>query len=242
MALLETKGLGKSVRQGSGWVEILKEINLTVENGEILALIGPTGSGKTTLLRQIDLLDEPTRGQIIFEGIPLAGAGERARLSARRRMAMVHQKPIMFRGSVADNISFGLKVRGRDGGPAARSALQAVQLSGYEERDAGTLSGGEMQRIALARAIILQPVLLLLDEPTANLDPRSADSIDRIIRGLADDEIAVIMATHNMQQCGKLADRVAVLVDGRLIKVGPPEDVLSDAAIYGLISGSDSAL
>jgi tungstate transport system ATP-binding protein len=88
-----------------------------------------------------------------------------------------------------------------------------------------------MQRIALARALVLQPELLLLDEPTANLDPRSADSIDRIIRGLASRKVAVIMATHNMQQCRKLADRVAVLVGGRLAKVGRPDDVFSDKEI-----------
>jgi len=212
-------------------VEILKEINLTAERGEILALIGPTGSGKTTMLRQINLLDEPTRGQIIFDGIPLAGASEKMRLSARRRMAMVFQKPVMFRGSVQGNVSFGLKIRGRDDHERILSALDAVHLSGYEEREAGTLSGGEMQRIALARALVLQPELLLLDEPTANLDPRSADSIDRIVRGLAGEMVAVIMATHNMQQCRKLADRVAVLVGGRLAKVGRPDDVFSDKEI-----------
>ena len=231
MALLEIIDLGKTVPQGKVLVEILKEINLTAERGEILALIGPTGSGKTTMLRQINLLDEPTRGQIIFDGIPLAGASEKMRLSARRRMAMVFQKPVMFRGSVQGNVSFGLKIRGRDDHERILSALDAVHLSGYEEREAGTLSGGEMQRIALARALVLQPELLLLDEPTANLDPRSADSIDRIVRGLAGEMVAVIMATHNMQQCRKLADRVAVLVGGRLAKVGRPDDVFSDKEI-----------
>jgi energy-coupling factor transporter ATP-binding protein EcfA2 len=240
MAFLEIIDLGKSVRQGEGWVEILKEINLTVERGEVLALIGPTGSGKTTLLRQINLLDEPTKGQIIFEGTPLVGASQRVKLSARRRMAMVFQKPVMFRGSVQENVSFGLKVRGRDDREMARSALEAVRLSGYEARDAGTLSGGEMQRIALARVLVLQPQLLLLDEPTANLDPRSADSIDRIIRGLAGQKIAVIMATHNMQQCRKLADRVAVLVGGVLVKVGRPDDVFRDREICDQIFCSKS--
>lgn len=231
MALLEIIDLGKTVPQGKGLAEILKEINLTAERGEVLALIGPTGSGKTTMLRQINLLDEPTKGQIIFDGIPLVGASERIKLSTRRRMAMVFQKPVVFRGSVQGNVSFGLKIRGRDDHERMMAALEAVHLSGYEEREAGTLSGGEMQRIALARVLVLQPELLLLDEPTANLDPRSADSIDRIVRDLAEEKIAVIMATHNMQQCRKLADRVAVLVGGRLAKVGRPDDVFSDKEI-----------
>jgi tungstate transport system ATP-binding protein len=240
LAFLEIIDLGKTARQGQSLVEILRGINLTVQRGEVLALIGPTGSGKTTLLRQIGLLDEPTGGRIIFDGVSLAGAGERALLHARRRMAMVFQKPVMFRGSVQGNVSFGLKVRGRNDGERARSALRAVGLSGYEGRDAATLSGGEMQRIALARALVLQPELLLLDEPTANLDPKSAKSIDGIIQSLAKENITVIMATHNMQQCRKLADNVAVLVGGRLVKVGPPDEVFGDNEVCNRILCSSS--
>ena len=231
VAFLETIDLGRTARQGRDWVEILKGINLKVLRGEVLALIGPTGSGKTTLLRQIGLLDEPTRGRIVFDGVCLTGASGGELLQARRRMAMVFQKPVMFRGSVQANVSFGLKMLGRNDGERVRSALQAVGLSGYEERDAGTLSGGEMQRIALARALVLQPELLLLDEPTANLDPKSARSIDEIIQSLAGEKITVIMATHNMQQCRKLADRVAVLLGGRLAKVGRPDEVLDDREV-----------
>ncbi|RQW81601.1 MAG: ATP-binding cassette domain-containing protein [Methanothrix sp.] len=231
MAFLEITDLRKTARQGQSLVDILKGINLTVQRGEVLALIGPTGSGKTTLLRQIGLLDGPTGGRIIFDGVSMAGAGERALLQARRRMAMVFQKPVMFRGSVQGNVSFGLKVRGRNDGERVRSALHAVGLSGYEERDAATLSGGEMQRIALARALVLQPELLLLDEPTANLDPKSAKSIDGIIQSLASENITVIMATHNMQQCRKLADRVAVLLGGRLVKLGRPDEVFGDREV-----------
>ena len=104
-------------------------------------------------------------------------------------------------------------------------ALAAVGLSGYESRDANTLSGGEMQRIALARALVLQPELLLLDEPTANLDPGSAASIDSLLQSLAGGRTAVILATHNMQQCRKLARRVAVLQAGRLAAQGKSEEI-----------------
>jgi tungstate transport system ATP-binding protein len=145
-------------------------------------------------------------------------------------MAMVFQKPVMFKSNVLDNVTFGLTVRGEgqreQREEKARDALQAVGLSGYESRDANTLSGGEMQRIALARAIVLEPELLLLDEPTANLDPRSASAIDSLLQGLAGGRTAVVLATHNMMQCSRLADRVAVLVEGRITALGESKAVL----------------
>ena len=155
-------------------------------------------------------------------------------LSARRKMAMVFQKPVMFKASVEENVSYGLRMRGRVDAAAegkmsvsnrVEEALAAVGLSGYESRDANTLSGGETQRIALARALILQPELLLLDEPTANLDPGSAASIDSLLQRLAGSRTAVILATHNMQQCRKLAGRVALLQAGRLMAVGKSEEI-----------------
>jgi len=226
MAFLEIRNLGKSY----GQAEILKDINLGVKKGEILGLIGPTGSGKSTLLRLINLLEEPSRGSIILEGRTVSGRPEKERIAARRRMAMVFQKPVMFKSNVLDNVAFGLMVRGegqaKQREEKARAALQSVGLSGYESRDANTLSGGEMQRIALARAIVLEPELLLLDEPTANLDPRSASAIDSLLQGLAGGRTAVVLATHNMMQCRKLADRVAVLVEGRITALGESEALL----------------
>jgi len=225
MALLRVVGLGKTVWQGSRQVEILSDIDLCVERGEILALIGPTGSGKTTLLRLINLLDEPSRGSIIFDGERVSTLAEKEKVHVRRRMAMVFQKPMMFRGSVRDNISFGLRIRHKDG-EKIKEALEVVDLSGYESRDAGTLSGGEAQRIALARALVCDPELLLLDEPCANLDPSSAASIDRVIEERANQRTAVIFSTHNMQQCTRLADRVAVLAGGRIAGVKSPDEIL----------------
>jgi len=230
MAFLEVRDLGKSI----GPAEILKGIDLSVERGEILGLIGPTGSGKTTLLRLVNLLDEPSSGSILFDGAEVSGRPDKEKLAARRKMAMVFQKPVMFKASVQENVSFGLRMRGRDGakgiGKRVKEALAAVGLSGYEARDANTLSGGEMQRIALARALVLQPELLLLDEPTANLDPRSAASIDCILHSLAGGRTAVILATHNMRQCHNLAGRVAVLQKGRLAAQGRAEEIFRSRA------------
>jgi tungstate transport system ATP-binding protein len=221
MALLEIRGISKSY----GKAEILKNIDLMVEAGEVLALIGPTGSGKTTLLRLMSLLEEPSMGFILFDGQKVTAASEREKLKARRRMAMVFQKPVMFKANVSENVSFGLKMRGIDDPKKIEAALAAVELSGFENRDANTLSGGEMQRIALARALVLEPELLLLDEPTANLDPESVASIDRLLQSLSGQKTAVILATHNMMECKRLATRVAVLQAGRLAAVGLPKEV-----------------
>ncbi|MDD4446586.1 MAG: phosphate ABC transporter ATP-binding protein [Methanothrix sp.] len=228
MAFLEVRSLSKSI----GKAVILHEVNLTVERGEILGLIGPTGSGKTTLLRLINLLDNPSAGSILFSGKEVSGKPEKEALATRRKMAMVFQKPVMFKATVEENVSYGLRMRGRQErdeeismSARVEEALEMVGLSGYESRDANTLSGGEMQRIALARALILQPELLLLDEPTANLDPRSAASIDSLLSSLAGSRTAVILATHNMEQCRKLAGRVAVLQAGRLAALGKSEEI-----------------
>jgi tungstate transport system ATP-binding protein len=228
MAKIEVKGLYK----GYGEAEILKDINLSVEPGEVLALIGPTGSGKTTLLRLIGLLEKPTTGVIIVDGLEVTGLSEGERLKARRRMAMVFQKPVMFKTSVRENVSYGLKIRGESEiDKRVEAAIEAVGLSGYEARDANTLSGGEMQRIALARALVMEPELLLLDEPTANLDPKTAAAIDALVSRFKG---TVIMATHNMLQARRLADRVAVLVEGRLVEVGEPREVLDKGGFFDL--------
>lgn len=221
-AFLETRELGKAY----GQAQILKDISLSVERGDVLALIGPTGSGKTTLLRLINLLDEPSEGSVIFDGVNITALPEKEKIRARRRMAMVFQKPVMFKGSVRENISFGLNVRKMGDPRKVDESLRAVGLDSFGSRIASTLSGGEMQRTALARALVLEPELLLLDEPTANLDPKSAASIDRLIHDLSR-KTTVIMATHNMQQCHRLADRVAVIREGRLTGLGRPEEVLA---------------
>lgn len=223
MALLEIRELSKSY----GGIEVLRDISLDVATNDILALIGPTGSGKTTLLRLIDLLEKPTRGSITFHGMDVTRISEKKQSKMRRKMAMVFQKPVMFKSSVYDNVAYGLKIR-RDmdlNGKVTR-AIRSVGLEGYERRDANTLSGGEMQRIALARALVVDPEILLLDEPTANLDPNSAAAINDLISRLARNGMTIIMATHNMLQCLKLADRAALILNGHLIGVGKPEEVL----------------
>ncbi len=226
MSLIETIDLC----QRYGERDILKNINIRVDKGEVFALIGPTGAGKTTLLRLIDLLDLPTSGRIYFDGIDTT-TSPRVRLEVRRRMAFVIQKPIVFNTSVYDNIAYGLKWR-RVGKSNIRekvgSILDIVGLLAYKNRNARTLSGGEVQRVAIARAIAIEPEVLLLDEPTANLDPISESKIEELITNIIHRyDTTIIMATHDMSQGQRLADRVGVLVNGEILQTGSSKDVFT---------------
>ena len=222
MSLLEAIDLNQ--RYGSRIT--LNGVSLSVEEGQILAIIGPTGSGKTTLLRVLDQLDKPATGRILFEGKEIS---PRTRTAVRRKISMVLQKPVVFDASVYDNVAYPLRVRkcDRKAIPEKVNAmLKTVGLDVYEKRNARTLSGGETQKVALARALITDPQLLLLDEPTANLDPVSLDTIeDLILRFNRDNGMAIIVATHEMAQGQRLAHRIGVMMQGELIQVGRPEDI-----------------
>ena len=226
MSLIETRDLS----QAYGRREILNNINLRVERGEVLALIGPTGAGKTTLLRLIDLIDTPTSGKIFFDGTDTS-ASARTRLEARRRMAFVLQKPIVFNMSVYDNIAYALKWRGENKNSIHQrvsSILEMVGLAADKNRNSRTLSGGEVQRVAIARALAVKPELLLLDEPTANLDPISAARVEELITDVIKRHVTtVIMATHDMSQGQRLADRIGVLMNGELIQTGGSQEIFT---------------
>jgi tungstate transport system ATP-binding protein len=211
-----------------GEQEVLQGLSLSIGKGEVFALIGPTGAGKTTLLRIIDLLEVPGAGEIYFDGnfIPRSG---KQRLEIRRRMSFIHQKPQVFNLSVYDNVACGLRWRGEKRNGIADKVdhiLEIVGLEGYKNRNARTLSGGEAQRVALARSLVLEPEVLLLDEPTANLDPISTAKIEQLISYVArQSNTTMIMATHDMSQGQQLADRIGILLDGRLVQTGNATDI-----------------
>jgi tungstate transport system ATP-binding protein len=226
MTLIETR----DVWQKRDERDILKNINIRIERGETYALIGPTGAGKTTLLRLIDLLDMPASGKILINGTDVS-ASEKVRLEARRRMAFVLQKPVVFNMSVYDNIAYGLRWRGissRQIHNRVNGILEIVGLTEYKSRNARTLSGGEVQQVAIARAMAIEPEVLLLDEPTANLDPISASRIEELVTDVIKrDVITVIMATHDMLQGQRLADRISVIANGEIIQTGSSHTIFT---------------
>lgn len=223
MNLLEIQNLSKKY-DGK---KVLEDVNLYLKKGSTLGLIGPTGCGKTTFLRIIDLIEKPSSGKIIFNGQEIP-KNKKDQLNIRRKMGMVYQKPIVFKGTVYDNICYGLKIRGENKDSyqdKIKNLLESLGLSGYGDRDASTLSGGETQRMALARALVTDPDLLLLDEPTANLDPQSTEKIEKFLEKLHDEsETTVIIATHNLIQGQHLSDEIAIL-NKKIFQIGKPEEV-----------------
>ena len=210
----------RDVRQVYSQRAIVVVEELTVQRGEILALVGPSGAGKSTLLRLLNFLEAPAAGQIEFDGATI-GAGQEAPLTLRRKVTTVFQRPVLLRHSVADNVGYGLRLRGqRQTQAAVQAALTEVGLAHLARRPARTLSGGEAQRVALARAMVLQPTALLLDEPTANLDPYNVGIIEAIVRRLNEEHgLTVVLVTHNLYQARRLAQRVALMLEGKIVEV-----------------------
>ncbi|MHB8926179.1 MAG: ATP-binding cassette domain-containing protein [Bacillota bacterium] len=213
---------------------------LAIGSGVVNVVLGPNGSGKTTLLRLLSLIDRPTAARGRVFGLPWPwpgngnGDGDRAagdpgealRVGLRRRMALIFQRPVLFEGSVAGNVGYGLTLRGWTvGSPEWRrrveESLEAVGLAGLADRPAKGLSSGESQRVALARALACRPDVYLLDEPTANLDPGSAAAIERLVLALRDEGRTVVLITHNLFQAKRLAGRVLFLSEGRLVEDAP---------------------
>lgn len=195
------------VGQGRGGKIILQEVSLTFEEGRINLLLGPNGAGKTTLLRICALLDAPATGEI-----SLVRRGRRVSHPQRNGITMVFQRPALFNRSVRANLAYPLSVRGLEKDEAKLRISEAMAVAGLEafaDRPARSLSGGEAQRLALARAMVLQPVVLLLDEPAANLDPASRWRIEEMLLQMQDRfGTTVVLTTHDLLQARKVGETV----------------------------------
>lgn len=218
----------RDITKRFGDTDVLRGVSAEIQKGEIFTIIGPSGAGKSTLLRIIDFLDTPTSGSVIFGGRDITSEGS---IEVRRRMGMVFQKSATFNTTVFENVAIGLRFRGMpetDVRKKITEALEIVGLTGFEERKAKTLSGGEMQRVALARVLVTNPDLLLLDEPTANLDPVSVEMIEDLIKKINQDfGITILMSTHDMVQGQRLAHRIGVMMNGIFSQIGTPREIFS---------------
>jgi phospholipid/cholesterol/gamma-HCH transport system ATP-binding protein len=208
---------------------IHKDLDLTIQRGEVLSLVGGSGTGKTTLLRQILGLETPTRGSILVSGEPVSFSAR----GAASKVGMLFQHGALFSAfSVLDNIAFALReLKTLPDDVIYHAALVKLQMVGLEAKHASKmpadLSGGMVKRVALARALIMDPPLLLLDEPTAGLDPESADGFCTLLRSLHQElGLTVVMVTHDLDTLFELSTRVAVLADQKVITTGTPQEVL----------------
>lgn len=206
--------------------EVLSGVSLAIVQGRCLVVMGANGAGKSQLLRVLHGLQVPSKGSIGWLGRPLDRA-------ARDRQAMVFQRPVLLRRSVSGNLSFALSGKGftkserRD---RVAEALSLARLTDKASRPARTLSGGEQQRLAIARALIGQPDILMLDEPTASLDPASTRAVEQMIAVARLAGVTLVLVTHDAGQARRLADDVAFLQRGRLIAHGPAAQVLGNSA------------
>jgi ABC-type Fe3+/spermidine/putrescine transport system ATPase subunit len=206
---------------------VLRGVDLEVGEGRFCVVIGPTGCGKTTLLKIADLLVRPDHGRALLDGRDYARSSEGERTRARRRMAMVLQRPWMLSGSVSANARFALGIGGRRRDAAAVGvALESVGLRGFDEREASTLSGGEKQKLALARAMVTRPEILILDEPLSSLDQGIRPELRSVLRRLhSETGMSVLMATHDVSDALALASHAAVIQEGGIVQAGTVEDV-----------------
>ncbi len=218
----------EEVRVVYGGREVLTIDSLTIQKGEVLAVIGPSGAGKSTLLRLLNFLEAPTSGMILFNGKKF-DAQNAVNLEERRKVTTVFQHPLLLSRSVWDNVRYGLMLRGiHEQNGSVQAALDRVSLGSLAQQRAKTLSGGEAQRVALARAMVVKPEVLLLDEPTANLDPYNVGLIEKIVTDLnRGQNTTLILVTHNVFQARRLAQRVVFLLDGKIIEVGDVETIFN---------------
>ena len=204
---------------------LVDDVSFGLQRAEILAIVGPSGAGKSSLLRLLNRLDEPTEGTVYLEGMDYRQILPR---ELRRRVGMVTQRAFLFPGAVADNVRFGPLQRGVELSQERLDMLLTdVGLSGYAERDVSTLSGGEAQRVSLARALANEPVVLLLDEPTSALDDASKLVVEAtILRVVRNSKRTCVIVTHDTAQAERFAERVLVLERGHVTKMGSVREVL----------------
>lgn len=205
------------VRHRYGSRVVLDVPALQIARGETLGVIGPSGAGKSTLLRLLQLVERPSEGAIRFNGRAVVAPAPADQV---RRITTVFQRPIMLDRTVRDNVAFGLRLRGRRDDARVDALLDRVSLAKLAGARARSLSGGEIQRVAMARAIATEPQVLLLDEPAANLDPANVALIESIVGEQQTLGRTIVLITHNTHEARRLADRTLLLLDGRPVEIG----------------------
>ena len=215
-----------------GSVQVVSDVSLAVRGGEVIALIGPSGAGKSTLLRSINHLERPSSGSILLEGQPV-GTDRRSLQALRRDIGMVFQQFNLFPHlTAAENVMLAqVHVLGRSSREARTRAVDELTRVGLEQhidKKPAKCSGGQQQRIAIARALAMDPKVMLFDEPTSSLDPELGVEVLTTMRRLAKDGMTMLVATHEMHFAEDVADRVIFMCDGRILEEGPPSKLLRD--------------
>jgi len=219
--ILRTEHLGRVVNDKI----LVEDATFELQSGEVLAIVGPSGSGKSSLLRLLNRLDEPTSGTVYLEAIDYRQIAPR---DLRRKLGLVNQRPYLFAGTVEENLRFGPAQRGESlPQDAINQLLARVGLKGYASRNVANLSGGEAQRVSVARTLANSPLVLLLDEPTSALDETSKREVESAVQNIVRDHgLTCVLVTHDTAQASRLAERALLLEAGRIVRAGRIEEVL----------------
>jgi putative ABC transport system ATP-binding protein len=214
-----------------GGVRIVDDVTIPVRTGSVLVVVGPSGAGKSSFLRLLNRLDEPTGGTVYFEGRDYK---EIPPPELRRRVGMVTQTAFLFPGTIADNLRFGPLQQGIElAAELIDALLSEVGLGGRAGEGVAHLSGGEAQRVSLARALATKPAVLLLDEPTSALDAEAKDEVERLILSVVRrNDLTCVMVSHDLAQAARVADQVMVMSKGRLTKIGTVSEVINAEGIF----------
>jgi putative ABC transport system ATP-binding protein len=219
--VVRTEHLGRVVKDKV----LVEDVTFKVRTGEVLAIVGPSGSGKSSLLRLLNRLDEATSGTLYVEGIDYRQIPPR---ELRRKLGMVNQRPYLFPGTVQENLQFGPRQRGESlSHESIEQLLVRVGLKGYSSRNVANLSGGEAQRVSVARTLANSPLVLLLDEPTSALDEASKLEVESAIQNVVHDRgLTCVLVTHDTAQAARLAERALLLESGHVVRIGSVSEVL----------------
>lgn len=228
MAILEIKNLQKSF----GDLQVLRDINFSVEKGEVIVIIGPSGSGKSTMLRCLNLLEKPTGGEIIYKDQDITKLGKNVK-NYRKSVGMVFQRFNLFAlKNVIDNVSYApIKLLGMSKEEARAKGMDLLDKVGMKakaENYPDTLSGGQQQRVAIARALAMDPEVLLFDEPTSALDPELVGDVLEVMKQLAKEGMTMLVVTHEMGFAKDVADRVIFMDGGFIVEEGTPEEIFTN--------------
>ena len=231
--MIELKKVGKVFRTANGDVEALKDIDLTVNDGEIFGIIGLSGAGKSTLVRCINMLERPTSGEVLIDGRDLSKMSRRELLATRKSIGMIFQGfNLLAQRTSLQNVCYPLEISGVSKAKAKQKALELLELVGLSDR-AGSypaqLSGGQKQRVAIARALATDPKVLLCDEATSALDPNTTDSILELLRRINRElGVTVVIITHEMRVIEQICHRVAVIDHSVIVEIGEVKQVFAD--------------
>lgn len=228
--MIELKNLSKTFSTPDGTLDALKNINITIQDGDIFGIIGMSGAGKSTLVRCINLLERPSSGSVLVDGVDLSVLSNKELRNIRRDITMIFQGfNLLMQRTCLKNVCFPLELEGKHAKEAKERALELLEIVGLRDKAnsyPSQLSGGQQQRVAIARALAMNPKIMLFDEPTSALDPELVGDVLGTMRQLADDGMTMIIVTHEIGFAREVADRVIFMDNGVICEEGTPEQVI----------------